>query len=106
VGGRTVRSAKLRLNCTNLSNVGGVFARVADSNWSEATVTWSTAPAAGTTIATLGAVAVGNWYEVDLTSFITGDGTYTIRVSSTSADGADYFSKEGTNPRELLVDAP
>lgn len=106
VGGRTVRSAKLRLNCTNLSNVGGVFARVADSNWSEATVTWSTAPAAGTTITTLGAVAVGNWYEVDLTSFITGDGTYTIRVSSTSADGADYFSKEGTNPPQLLVDAP
>jgi chitodextrinase len=105
VNGRTVRSAKLRLNCTNLSNVGGVFARVADSNWSEATVTWNTAPAAGTTITTLGPVAVGNWYDVDLTSFITGDGTYTIRVSSTSADGADYWSKEGTNPPQLLVDA-
>jgi chitodextrinase len=106
VGGRTVRSAKLRLNCTNLSNVGGVFARVTSSSWSEATVTWNTAPAAGTTITTLGAVAVGNWYEVDLTSYITGDGTYTIRVSSTSPDGADYWSKEGTSPPQLLVDAP
>ena len=54
----------------------------------------------------LSGVAVGNWYEVDLTSYITGDGTYTIRVSSTSPDGADYWSKEGTSPPQLLVDAP
>jgi chitodextrinase len=104
VGGRTVSSAKLRLNCTNASNVGGIFARVDNSSWSESTVNWNNAPAAGATLATLGAVTIGNWYEVDLTSLITGDGTYSIRVSTTSTDGVDYSSKEGANPPQLVLD--
>ncbi|MEO7294668.1 MAG: DNRLRE domain-containing protein, partial [Candidatus Limnocylindria bacterium] len=103
VGGRSVTSVKLRVYCTSGSKVGGVFARVANSSWSESTVTWNTAPAAGTTVATLGRVAIGSWYEVDLASFISGDGTYTIRVSSTSSDGAAYSSKEGANAPQLVI---
>jgi len=48
-------------------------------------------------------VTTGNWYEVDLTSLISGDGTYSLRISSTSSDGADYSSKEGANPPQLVV---
>ena len=38
----------------------------------------------------------GNWYEVDVTPLVTGDGAVTLRATSTSSDGADYTSKEGT----------
>jgi hypothetical protein len=41
------------------------------------------------------AVVAGTWYEVDLTSIVTGNGTYTVRISSTSTNGADFASKEG-----------
>ena len=66
-------------------------------------MTWTNAPTADTQVlASLGAVSVNTWYEVDFTSHITGDGTYSLRVSD-STGGADYSSKEGTNDPKLLV---
>jgi hypothetical protein len=41
------------------------------------------------------AVSVNTWYQVDLTSLVTGGGTYSIRIASTSANGVDYSTKEG-----------
>ena len=97
VGTRTVVSAKLRLYCIDSASIGGNFHRVADTTWGERSVTWNTAPAADAgSVATLGAVTAGNWYEVDITSLVTGDGNYSLRVDSTSSNGADYTSKEGT----------
>jgi acid phosphatase type 7 len=59
-------------------------------------VDWNTEPAADPTLrASLGAVSVNTWYEVDLSSLVTGDGTYSIRIASTSSNGADYSTKEG-----------
>jgi hypothetical protein len=96
VKGRPIASAKLRLYNVDSSNKGGDFRRVADNTWSEATVTWGNAPSATSGIlASLGAVNANTWYEVDMTSLITGDGTYSLRVTSTSSNNADYSSKEG-----------
>jgi hypothetical protein len=97
VGTRTVLSAKLRLYCLDPSPFGGEFRRVANTSWSEGTVTWNTAPAADATIlGSLGKVVANNWYEVDVTSLVTGDGTFSLRMNSTNDDGAAYSSKEGT----------
>ena len=96
VGARTVLNAKLRLYCLDPSPFGGEFHRVADNSWTESTVNWNNAPVADTNIlGTFGAVAANNWYEVDVSSLVTGDGTYSLRVNSTSTDGASYSSKEG-----------
>ena len=96
IGTQTVVNAKLRLYCLDGSPFGGEFHRLVNTSWSEGTVTWNTAPAADTEIlANLGKVVAGNWYEVDVTSFVNGDGTYGLRVNSTNADGASYSSKEG-----------
>jgi hypothetical protein len=105
VSGRKVTSAKLRLFVTNPSNIGGIFKRVSNTTWAETAVTWNTAPAQDTsTIATLPATTQSTWVEVDLTSLITADGTYAIRGSSTSSDGAAYNSKEAaTNKPELVL---
>jgi hypothetical protein len=97
VGTNSVKGAKLRLYCVDASAKGGDFYRVADNSWQENTVTWNTAPVADPTgLASLGAVTSGTWYEVDLTSLVTGDGTYSLRVTTTSKDGADYSTKEGS----------
>ena len=96
VGSGTIQSVKLRLFCLDASDKGGDFYRVADNSWQENTVTWNTEPAADpTSIASLGPVSVNTWYEVDLSSLVTGDGTYSIRIASTSANGVDYSTKEG-----------
>jgi hypothetical protein len=104
VGTRQVIGAKLRLYTINDSNKGGDFYRVANTSWSESSVTWNTAPTADATpIASLGAVAINTWYEVDVTSLITGNGTYSLRVKSTSSDGADHHSKETVSFAPQLV---
>jgi RHS repeat-associated protein/CSLREA domain-containing protein len=104
VNGQQVTNAKIRLFNTDSATIGGNFYRVADNTWQEGTVTWNNAPTADTTLlASLGAVSANTWYEVDVTSFVTGDGTYSVRVSSTSSNGADYSSKEAATNRPQLV---
>ena len=104
VGSRSIVHATLRLNCVNSSGVGGTFFAVTDNSWLERVVNWNTAPAVSTTpIATLGRVTVGLTYDVDVTSQITGDGTYSFEATSTSTDGAYYSTKEGAGAPNLIV---
>jgi chitodextrinase len=103
VGARPVTGATLRLFCVDPSSSGGQFRRVLDTSWVENGVTWSTAPAADpTAFGSIGTVATGSWYTLSV-PFVTSDGTYSIRVNSTSTNGADYSSKEGANPPQLIV---
>jgi len=104
VAGRPVLGAKLRLYAVDPSDLGGLFFRVTNvTGWSESTVTWQTAIATEpTSFGSIGAVAAGTWYEVTL-PFVTVDGTYAIRIQSTSSNGADYSSTEGANPPQVVV---
>jgi hypothetical protein len=96
VGTRSIASVKLRLYCIDPSSFGGNFQRVADTSWSESGVTWNTAPVADSaSLGSIGKVVASTWYELDVTPLLSGDGTVSLRVSSTSTDGADYASKEG-----------
>jgi len=109
LNGRSPTNAQLRLYAVNGSNRGGDFRRTAETSWSEALVTWNDAPEGDAVpIATLGPVSVNTWYEVDLTSLVTGDGIVSLRVTSTSSDGADYSSSEGAAQfaPELVVTVP
>lgn len=103
LSGQQITSAKLRLYNVGTSVAGGDYYAVTDQTWQEETLTWGNAPAAGALVGSLGQVNNGSWYELDLTTFITGEGTYSLRVSSPSSDGADYSSKEGANPPELVL---
>jgi hypothetical protein len=107
IGLKQVQSARLRLYCVNASAGSGGEFRTTGSLWTEATVNWSTAPAAGSLLGSLGAVSSSRWYELSVTSFVTGDGTYSFRVTSPSSDGADYSSSEGstTLAPQLVVTA-
>jgi len=96
VGGGSIANVTLRLYCTDASTDGGTVYQVADNSWQESTVTWNTAPAAGSAIGSLGAVAAGTWEEIDVSSFVVGDGTYSIEIAKTSSNAAFYESKEGT----------
>lgn len=103
VGSGSISSAMLRLHNINASSNGGSI-NVTDSSWTESNVTWNSAPVAGTTVVdSLGSVSPGNWYELDVGSVLNGDGLYSFRLISSSSDGADYFSKEGPFPPELVL---
>jgi IPT/TIG domain-containing protein len=106
IGTRTVLSARLSLYCVRASTSGGTFYPTANTSWGEKTVTWKTAPAAGlTSVAAIGPVAANTWSEVDLSSLVRADGTYSLRVPSGSITETQYTSKEGktTGLRPKLV---
>jgi acid phosphatase type 7 len=98
-GCSTITAASLRLTVgsgsTDNSPSGGNFFTTG-TGWNEATVTWNSAPPAGTQVGSLGAVAVNTTYSVDVTRAVTGPGPVAFRVSSPSSDGVRYFSKQGS----------
>ena len=95
IAGQTVTSAKLRVHVTNPGPFGGDFRRVTGT-WSQSTVTYNTRPTfAPEVLATLGAVDEGTWYELDLTSAVTGNGQLSLLSTSISNNGVDYVSREG-----------
>ena len=94
LGGEPVTGARLELRNVSPSPSGGSFA-LSDPGWTEETVDWSNAPAAGAPFTALGPVSRHGDYAVDLGGAVDGEGTYSIRVSSSDSDGADYVSKEG-----------
>ncbi len=95
IGANAATSAKLRLYVVDPSPSGGIFKQTNGASWTEGGVTWTTQPAAGATLGTLGAVSSGSWYEVDVSSYVKGDGTWDVVIQSTNSNGADYSSKEG-----------
>jgi chitodextrinase len=97
VGARPVTGATMRLHVTNASPIGGALHRVTGGAWTEGGVTWNNQPAFATAVLTsLGPVSVGGWYDLDLGALVTGDGVYEVVLDSTSSDGADYDSSEGS----------
>jgi chitodextrinase len=105
VGTGTVVSAKLRLHCVDGSTGGGGdFYPTVSNSWSETTVNWGNAPAAGATkVASLGPVATSANYDVDVSPLVTGDGLYSFVLAQTSSDGVDMSSREATSLKPELV---
>ncbi|MFI8104532.1 DNRLRE domain-containing protein [Streptomyces sp. NPDC086023] len=105
-----VLRATLRIHVDDVSGAesssGGTFRAMSDTSWSETSVTYNNRPSmSGAALGTLGTVARNTWYEVDVTSYVTGNGTFGIGVTSSSSNGADYDSREtGTTAPQLVIE--
>ena len=102
--GCLISSAKLRLTVGATANDNSAYGGDlygTSSNWSQSTVTWNNAPAAGSSkissVAT--AVSLNTSYLFDVKPLVVGDGLVSVLVKSPSTDGARYFSKEGSTTR-------
>ncbi|MGW7405935.1 CBM96 family carbohydrate-binding protein [Streptomyces sp. NPDC054833] len=103
-----VTSAKLRIRTisgNNGNNNGGTFKAMTNTMWSETGTTWNNKPAVdGNTLGTLGSVVRDTWYEIDVTSLVTGNGTFSIGATSPNNDGAYYDSREsGADAPQLVI---
>jgi len=103
IGSAAVQSARLRLRASNgTTNGPGVFFTA--GAWSEGAVTWSNQPGpSGAAITDLGVVARDAWFEIDLSSVVTGDGSYDLVLVPASSDGLEVGSRESSNPPQLVV---
>jgi PKD repeat protein len=105
IAGRKVTGVKLRMRQTDVTTAGGHVYPLASNSWAES-MTWDTRPAiSGSPVASFGAVAAGNDYEVDLgAGFVTGDGRRSIAIDSSSWNGSRWATRETTTPPQLIVE--
>ncbi len=96
-----VASARLRVYL-NSGNAPFDVAQVNTNSWSENSITYNNAPAVGSVLNGTGAVSVG-WIEIDVTSAISGDGTFSLALVSNSTQRNLFSTDEGANPPELVV---
>ena len=71
------------------------------SLWTERGLTWNNRPARlQTALADVGPIGAGTWIEYDVSSVVTGDGTYSFALAQVSWDST------GVNSREAAVNRP
>lgn len=103
-----VVTARLRMHVDNVTDAqspsGGTYRLMSNTSWSETGATWNSQPAIdGVTLGSIGAVARNTWVELDVTGRITGNGTYSIGVTTTSSNGAAFDSRESGSLAPQLV---
>src|SRR6185436_10065289 len=57
----------------------------------------------GSGVGKVTSIATSTWAEFDVTSIVSGNGTYDLVLAGTSTDGVDFQSREATNKPQLVV---
>ena len=100
----TVSSAVLRLYTNTAQSTGYDVYPLANNTWDETTVTDANAPPFGAAkLGSSGKIAAGSWTSVDISSVISGNGTYSFGLSTTSSTAVSLSSREGANPPQLTI---
>ncbi len=112
-GVSTFDVAKLRLYVIDGTPIAGTMHAVSNNYvgtttpWVETGIHANNAPAiTAPALTTIGSVSSGTWIEFDVTSAITGDGTYSFALQSTSSNSGRYGSKESANKPQLVLQLP
>jgi hypothetical protein len=84
LSGTVVTSATLRIYANSASSTGYTLYGVSDNTWTETGITYSNAPTMGSQLGSSGVITAGTWTTVDVTSYITGNGSYNFGFSTTS----------------------
>jgi parallel beta-helix repeat protein len=103
-GGGSVTRATLRVFANTASSIGHSASGVADITWGETSINFTNAPAVGSVINSSGPFSAGTWAEVDVTPYVTGNGTYTLALTTTTSTAITYSSRQGGNAPELVVE--
>ena len=101
-----VLGAKLRLFVSDPSDSAGTAFAVPTALWKEKLITWSTAPALGLQLSTVGSAVAGRWVTFDLGTAVTGNGLYTFAIANGSNDAVDFDSREGVHDPRLVLTLP
>jgi hypothetical protein len=99
-----VSTAKIRVYVINPSKNAPKVKQVSNS-WSASSMTYSTRPAVkGSTLSDKGTVTEDQFIEYDVTSAVSGNGTFSFGFFPDTTDGMDFNSKEaGISVRPQLV---
>ncbi len=102
--GSSISQARLELHANSSSTKGITVKAVANNTWGEKTVKYSNMPAMGAALATSAAVPSGAWVSLNVTSYISGNGTYSFGVITPGSTAISFASREsGANAPRLII---
>jgi hypothetical protein len=104
----SITQATLRLYALDGSPSGGTFISTQETEWSQYTVNWNSAPVAnGAILATLGEVIPYKWYDIDVTEIAKGGEPISIRIAPSHGNRCAYSSSEDVYGRvpQLMIKA-
>jgi hypothetical protein len=101
----TVRLATLRIFANSASTGGYEIRSVSNNTWVESTITYNNAPSVGNVLGSSPGFNAGVWTTVDITSYITGNGTYNLALVVPGSTAISFASREaGNNAPQLIVE--
>jgi chitodextrinase len=103
LAGYPIQNAYLMVYANTSSNIGIDALSVADNNWDENAITYDTAPPLGNLIGSSTTFVAGSWVAIDVTPYITGEGTYSFGIITPGATNLNFDSKEGVNAAQLVI---
>jgi hypothetical protein len=103
-GGQPVTQAQLSVYAGSASSKGLVVKSVTDNSWGELTIIKNNAPGMGSSLATSPAIKRGTWVTLNVTGYVTGDGTYSFGITTTSSSVISISAREsGANAPKLIL---
>lgn len=104
LSGRVTR-ATLRIYANSAASSGCVANIVGDNTWTESGLTYNNAPPLGSALGSSGSFGGGVWISMDVTAYITGNGTYNLAVTTPGSTAVSLASREaGTNTPQLIIE--
>ena len=99
-----VSKATLRIYASSSSAAGYQVYLVPDTSWGEMSINYTNAPTLGGLAGSFGAFGAGVWTTVDITSFITGNGTVSLAMTALNSTAVSFVSREGgVNAPQLVI---
>jgi len=101
----TVTQATLRIFANSASSLGCTVNSVSDNTWTESAINYSNAPQVGDMVGSSVSFGAGGWLELDITAYVTGNGTYNLGLTTPGSTAISFASREsGANTPQLIIE--
>jgi hypothetical protein len=103
VTGRVTR-ATLRIFASTASGSSCVANIVTNNTWTETGINYNNAPPPGGALGSSGSFGAGVWITMDVTAYITGNGTYNLALTTAGSTAVSLSSRESANDPQLIIE--
>jgi hypothetical protein len=100
----TVTRATLRIFANSAASSGCVANIVGDNTWTETGLNYNNAPPLGSALGSSGSFGAGVWITMDVTTYITGNGTFNIALTTPGGTAISLSSRESLNDPQLIIE--
>lgn len=99
-----VQNARVRLYATTNGTQNGPAIYATNPSWNETDITWNRRPARTSgAVDNKGVINPNSWVEYDVTSLVTGNGTFSFVLAGDSNDAVTFSSRQGVQPPQLVL---